>query len=113
MANKLTDGREFNEPVLQNVSKCINTCQYVYIYTCMSKRHPVMCQNLALGYVAMFLVCCLGCPSASIKAMVLSGLALELGAGRLSSAEMLKPQACTDMDGIEKSWNGLSGSNEV
>lgn len=45
--------------------------------------------------------------------MVLSGLALELGAGRLSSAEMLKPQACTDMDGIEKSWNGLSGSNEV
>ena len=27
------------------------------------------------------------------QAMVLSGLALELGAGRLSSAEMLKPQA--------------------
>lgn len=30
--------------------------------------------------------------------MVLSGLALELGAGRLSSAQMLKPQAGDEAD---------------
>lgn len=32
------------------------------------------------------------------EAMVLSGLALELGAGRLSSAQMLKPQAGDEAD---------------